>query len=67
MIKEIMDGEKARLPHWGNDKYLCVIRNWKTSYTDKTHVPFIAIVDGSKIGPAILHNCDMFKTDWEIV
>lgn len=67
MIDGIMQGKKAKLSYWGDEKYLFVIREWRTdSHENKTHVPFIAIVDGNVMGPAILHNCDMFKDDWEL-
>jgi hypothetical protein len=70
MLNEIMNPatiKKAKLPHWGDDKYIYVEHDWHTvSNVGKNHVPFLCIVDGEKVGPAILHNCDMFKTNWVV-
>lgn len=57
------NNKKAKLPNWV-DKYIYVEREWSTGESSKTHVPFLCIVDCDKIGPAILHNCDMFKDTW---
>lgn len=71
MLNKIMDpmniGMKSKLSHWKEDKYIYIEWDWSTSNNiGKNHVPFLCIVDGEKVGPAILHNCDMFKDDWII-
>lgn len=67
MFNGLMEGKKAKLSYWGKEKYLYIIKEWNTEFLNKNYVPFIAIIDGEKIGPAVLHNCDLFKTDWEFV
>ena len=64
MLEELMEGKKAKLPHWKGEKYIYIEREWSTTQNNKNHVPFLCIVDNEKVGPAILHNCDMFKTNW---
>ena len=74
MITRIKNGKKAKLPHWKN-KYIFVITGWhdfdERDHLLKSHtgtpiyVKFIAVYDNGLIGPANLHNCDMFNKNWE--
>ncbi len=62
MITGLKNGRNAKLPHW-NNKFIFMATDGKLG-NGSVLKPFIAIFDNGIYGIAILHNCDMFNSEW---